>query len=235
MPPTKTPKRIPLPKAPPPDERGNPVNEVPISRRVLFAALLAVSGLCTAQDPATLCVPSRAVPFDTFMRGNFTVSVPLQVPVPLGYELADFGSEAMGYTYWMLPREMAKAKKSHELPVKTGYLYGKLSLDVGYDAARDIFPGVNTDSLPPGVFSNLRLFRATAGGHALLFFEITLNKPDRKVYALYVALNRENQVAYLTYVPPKNDKRLGDCHWMAFRESVNAVRVSSETQKPSRE
>lgn len=210
------------------------MNNASLASRLLIAVLLAVPCLSVAADPAPSCVAFRAVPFDTFMRNNFTVSVPVEIPVPLGYEPADFGSEMMGYSYWMLPKEMAKAKKSHNLPAKTGYLYGKLSLDVGYDAQRDIFPGVDPTALPPGAFSNLRLYRATVGGHALLFYEITIDKLDRKVYSLYVALNRGNQTAYLTYVPPNNDKRLGDCHWMAFRESVNAVRVASDTQKPFR-
>jgi hypothetical protein len=210
------------------------VSKALLACRLLAAVLLAVPGLSAAADPAASCVAFRAVPFDTFMRNTFTVSVPLSIPVPQGYEPANFGSEMMGYSYWMLPKEMAKARRSHNLPAKTGYLYGKLSLDVGYDSQRDFFPGVDPSALPPGAFSNLRLYRATVGGHALLFYEVTLDKLDRKVYSLYVALNRGDQAAYLTYVPPKNDRRLGDCHWTAFRESVNAVRVASDTQKPFR-
>jgi hypothetical protein len=209
------------------------VNGLSFARRVLLGALLAIPALASAADPTISCVPFRTVPFDAFTRGNFTVSVPLEVPVPLEYELADFGSEAMGYAYWMLPKEVAKARKSHDLPAKTGYLYGKLSLDVSYDADQDFFRGVDPKDLPAGLFSNFRMFRATVGGHALLFYEVTFDKLDRKVWALYVSLDG-NQAAYLTYVPPKNDKRLGDCHWTAFRESVNAVRVSNETQKPFR-
>lgn len=212
-------------------ESGTRVSLRSSGLRTLLLAALAFPLIAFA-GPEPYCVDTRLVPFDTFMRHTLVASVPIEVPVPRRYEVAGFGSEALGYAYWMLPKEMRQAEKTQNLPARTGYMYGKLSLEVGYDPATDKFLNVDMESAAPGAFSSVQMYRATARGHAMLFIEVTLAKMDRKIWMLYVALNRETQAAYLTYIPPKNDFRLGDCHWAAFRAAVNAVPVSVSTQEP---
>jgi hypothetical protein len=188
-------------------------------------ALLLPCGAAFTGEAETVCVKTTPVPFDEFMKGLLTMSVPLDVPVPKGYEPAPFGSEALAYSYWMLPKEASKARRSHDLPVRTGYMYGKLSLDVGYDARNDVFLGVEDAKEAFGAqgMSDLHLERAKAGNHAILFMDVVLTKVDRKIYSMYIALNVATNAAYLTYVPPKNDRALGDCYWKNFKAAVRAA------------
>jgi hypothetical protein len=186
--------------------------------------LLVPGATAGAGEAETVCVETRQVPFDEFMKGLLTMSIPLEVPVPKGYEPAPFGSEALAYSYWMLPKEVANARRSKDLPVRTGYMYGKLSLDVGYDARKDVFLGVEDarETFLAHGMSDLHLERAKVGRHALLFMDVVLTKVDRKIYSVYIALNAATNAAYLTYVPPKNDRALGDYYWKNFKAAVNA-------------
>jgi len=197
-----------------------------------LCSLLLCGAFAQAADKSSPCAPTKTVPFDKFMKGLLIGSVPLGVPVPKGYEPTRFGSESLGYSYWMLPKEASKAERSHKLPVQTGYMYGKLSLDVGYDAQRDLFLNVEDagEALLSSGIRDVHLERARIGNHALLFMDAVLADGKRKVSSVYVALNVATHVAYLTYVPPKWDRASGDCYWEKFKTAVKAASAPAGAQ-----
>ena len=45
------------------------------------------------------------------------------------------------YAYWMTSKDAKVLKKTEYLPQEDGYMYGKISMGVGYDQEKDFFIG----------------------------------------------------------------------------------------------
>lgn len=183
----------------------------------------ALFALCVGGAWASGCAETKPIAFDTFMHGALSVSVPLKVAVPSNYRHADIAEIDSTYSYWMAPDGAKRAKRSGDLPA-AGYLYGKVSMDVAYDAERDLF----VDGDGRDIRQQLAAEGAIAAdqmrirGHTLLFLEVVPEPNARKVYAVYLALNRATNAAYLAYRPPVGDAAAGECFWKAFKTTVMA-------------
>lgn len=172
---------------------------------------------------ASDCVETKPIAFDTFMHGTFSVSVPLKVAVPSNYRHADLAEIESTYSYWMAPDGAIRAKRSGDLPA-AGYLYGKVSMDVAYDAERDIFVDGDERDIRQQLANEgvIAVEQTRARGHTLLFLEVTPEPNARKVYAVYIALNRATNAVYLAYRPPVGDAAAGDCFWKVFKATLMA-------------
>ncbi|MDO8311590.1 MAG: hypothetical protein Q7T25_06595 [Sideroxyarcus sp.] len=117
---------------------------------------------------ADTCIPAKRVSFDDFMYQSLSVSIPLTLLVPAEYELAKLDAP-VSYSYWMTPDSAKATEQTHDLPKSTGYMYGKLSLSVGYDATSDSFPGMEN-------------FKADAEAQGLVVVSIGLPSGSAKCF-----------------------------------------------------
>jgi hypothetical protein len=183
-----------------------------------FLCFIAPVGAALAADA---CVPVRAMTFDAFFGDSLSVDVPLQLLVPEGYEHVEFEAAPM-YHYWMRPEAMDAARASGDLPFATGYLYGKISMDVAYDPATQRFS--DEDNLVAVLEEQgLEVVGHEAvvrNGHRLLFIESVMG--GKPVYSLYVGLNVATNAAYLSFMPAGRDRKAGDCFWAAFKQALLA-------------
>lgn len=183
---------------------------------------------CTAQSSrlytvkAEACVPTRPMLFDKFMDQSLSASIPLTVLVPSEFEHVEQNRAPITYSYWMTSEMGAVAKKTGIIPTPAGFMYGKVSSNVGYDANKDIFIGaedIEKQAREAG-FTNINVQRASSKGYALLFLEATDSRSDKNIYSVYVAMNVSTNVVFIAYRPPNNDRKIGDCFWAAFKDTL---------------
>ena len=177
-------------------------------------------GLLVSNANAAECLPSKRVPLDTFMNHSLSVSVPLDVLVPADYERAALDDIWQTYSYWMPPAMVAGARQAKNLPRATGYMYGKISLDAGYDPASGTFKGTQDmeSAMAAAGYSDIHSEREKTNDHAVLFFDAL--KDGRRLYSMYVALNVETNAVYVSYVAPSGDPATGECFWKDFKAAV---------------
>lgn len=190
-------------------------------RPIVLVSALFAQGIGDAW--ASDCVETKPIAFDTFMHGVLSVSVPLKVTVPSNYRHADLAEIESTYSYWMAPDGAKRAKRSGDLPA-AGYLYGKVSMDVAYDAERDLFVDGDGRDIRQQLAGEgaVAVEQARIRGHTLLFLEVAPEPNARKVYAVYLALNRGTNAVYLAYRPPIGDAAAGDCFWKVFKATMMA-------------
>ena len=163
---------------------------------------------------------SRPVPFDTFMNGSLSVSIPLTLLVPAGYRFTPADAPET-YSFWMTPDSAAAFRKAKDLPVLKGFMYGKVSLDVAYDSRTGVFVGAeDQEAAAAQAGMDVSFQKASSHGHALLFIEGTERKTQRKLYALYVALNVATNTVYIVYMPPKDEPSVAVCYCKAFKAKL---------------
>lgn len=75
-------------------------------------------------------VEMKTVSIDEFFAGQLQ-PLPLKLDIPKVYVHAKDLEVDESYTYWMLPQAIKPAADTGDLP-STGYVWGKISLDVGY-------------------------------------------------------------------------------------------------------
>src|SRR4051812_12938098 len=95
------------------------------------ALLLAFTFYAASAAPSGL-PDFKRVSFDEFFAGE-VVSIPLTLEIPAQYVRAKGLKVQPTYSYWMRPDEVASAAKTTNLPAKSGYIYGKLSLNEAFD------------------------------------------------------------------------------------------------------
>lgn len=187
----------------------------------MLAGVLFSANACAGE-----CIASHPIAFDTFMADAANVHADLILRVPDGFEHASLGEDADDHAYWMRPDAVRRARSSGDLPIASGYMYGKVSLDVGYDRGRNVFIGAEDlrATLEQEGFDVTAIRRADRNGHALLFVRASHRESRKPVYGLYVATGIDTTAVYLAWRPPGNDRRIGDCFWDAFEETVLASR-----------
>ncbi|MCX6852153.1 MAG: hypothetical protein NTY98_24960 [Verrucomicrobia bacterium] len=98
------------------------------------------TGILAMLDAASLNaadVEMKTVSIDEFFAGQLQ-PLPLKLDIPKEYVHAKGLDVGESYTYWMLPQAIKPAAETGDLPV-TGYVWGKISLDVGYLAEQKKF------------------------------------------------------------------------------------------------
>lgn len=194
-------------------------------RRLIRPVPLAIAGLLASGSAlADDCIASRPIAFDAFMPDRLPRPVALTLRVPGAYRHAAMGEDYEEYAHWMRPADARRARRSGDLPVANGFMYGKVSLDVGYDAERDVFIGaedIETELRKAG-YDGVRTEKIERNGHALLFVEAIERKENKPLYSLFVATGPGTTVVFIAWRPPDNDRRIGDCFWKAFRDTVSS-------------
>jgi len=173
---------------------------------------------------AESCVKTRDVSFDDFMDHSLSVSIPLTIPMPVAYQHAPIEGAPSTYSYWMLPGETDSVQKTGDMPVKTGYVYGKISTDVGYDQSSDTFSGSENmkQQLEGHGLHLISSERIKVNGYAIMLMQIMFKAKNMKIYSMYVGTNAGTSAVYVNFHPPANDIALGDCYWQALKSTLLA-------------
>ena len=104
----------------------------------LLIAGLGAGGSASAGDPIEL----KSVPLEVFTQKKPMGAIPLSIPVPVGYEFAKLKGMRWNDMSWMRPEDVEPTNSSGDLPLKNGLMLGKITSDVRYDKASDVFVGV---------------------------------------------------------------------------------------------
>jgi hypothetical protein len=173
-----------------------------------------------AGDP----VETRPVSVNEMMDNSLRVDIPVQIPIPVKYRLAQLKAANFGYTYWLRPEDVKAANAAQDLPVKHGWMYAKITTDVGYDQQRNLFIGLEEpESLQAAkrVMKEISMERRQVGNHQIVLLKATAIANNVRVYGMYVATNIDTNVVYIAYRPEKNSKEIGDFVWNKLRESLS--------------
>lgn len=187
---------------------------------ILFCWLLAAS-LSFADEP----VEFKTVTFDDFFAGQLE-PMPLTLKVPKHYEHAEGLEVDLGYTYWMRPDVVAAVKTNGDLPGETGYLWGKVSLDVGFLPDEKKFSHEDSfkAELEAAGHAVLAFRKRDTGGHAVCSTVVSMKQEDgtkRLVFMAYVAMNIESNCVMLSYNPPaRSSEEAARKTWDAIIDSI---------------
>ncbi len=181
--------------------------------------MLATAALHAAE------VEMKTVSIDDFFAGQLQ-PLPLHLDIPKDYVHAEGLDLEASYTYWMLPREIKPVAESGDLP-KTGYVWGKISLDVGWLADQKKFSQEDglKEQLAAAGHEFVSQKKRNAGGFAVLAFIANFKMEDgnrRTVYSAYIATNIETNCIYLSYSPPADfSAAQADKVWNSIIESIS--------------
>jgi len=190
-------------------------------RPPLIAFLLLAPFVCTANDTLKL----KTVELTIFMQGQLAKPIALPIPVPSDYESATIPDAPISYAYWMRPRDVEKTIRTGNLPSNNGYMYGKISLDVGYDKDSDLFIGFDDPKSIAQVrasFLSLTIERCHFKEHPVLLLKAAAPSSGNMVYAMYLATKIETNTIYLAIRPPQNSRYVGDQIFDALKGSLSA-------------
>ncbi len=181
-------------------------------------AMLATASLHAAD------VAMKTVSIDEFFAGQLQ-PLPLELDIPKDYVHAKDLEVDESYTYWMLPKEIKPAADTGDLP-QTGYVWGKISLDVGYLAEQKKFShedGLKAELAAAGHEIVARKKR-DVGGFAVISSIVNYkleNGSRRLVYSAYIATNIETNCIFLSYSPPSDfSKEQAAKVWDTIVESI---------------
>lgn len=165
----------------------------------------------------------KALTFAEF-AGNESLRLPLGVVIPERYERAQLPNVPEDYSYWM-PHDRVKAvAASGDLPVDTGYFYGKISRDVGYDAGKKLFVGFeDRDPAAAMKAAGIKDFtweRADLHGYPAIFCRLKTPGTKQVQHSVYIASLSESLVFYVSYTPPLGDPAGGEKTWSRFRSGL---------------
>ena len=197
-------------------------------KNLIFTLFAALSVLTVSVGNAS-DIAVKKVTLDEFMQGNVLGNIQVPVIVPTEFEPAKLSKANFGYSYWMIPGDVSASNTSGDLPEINGYMYGKLSPNVGYDSRRNIFIGVeDPESIAKAkkLMSDLTLERYKFGKHAVVLLSFSVK--EKKVYSMYVATNIDTNVVYIALRPPGNSHEIGDRIWNQLKESLEKPQSGGE-------
>jgi hypothetical protein len=195
----------------------------------MLASMLAffLAGCATtpvAHSPSdTHDISFKRVSLDEFMNNKLSVSIPITLSIPASYIHADIEAP-LTYSYWMPKDKVAKAKENQDLPADTGWIYGNISLSVGYDQTTCEFFGDDGHSLNQVLSaSGYRVLvgeRIVVNGHPVLFLYVEEKKTGKRFYTLYIAMMLETNNIFIAYRPPLDDAKTGAYVWSQLVKTI---------------
>lgn len=192
----------------------------------ILSAMLILAGLfmvaCDKTANKTNGNPNlKIVTVSEFMNNSLSKKIPVQFKIPEHYDYADVGSP-ITYSYWMPKNKIQLVKTTRNMPVDTGYMYGKVSLSIAYDKTTRKFIGVEKlkQHAQAGGFSNVKFTRVEVGGYPVLFIEMKQKKTGKQLYSLYLGMQLATNTLYITYRPPANKPAVGFYVWESFKKSM---------------
>lgn len=196
--------------------------------------LLAMTIGCGKPATAPLRAPKATSDFlpemkelslDDFLGGVSSVKIPIRISIPANYLPAKLPNGPALTSYWMTPEGAAQARRTDDLPLDSGWIYGEFSSGVAYDQQARSFTGLDWDSpaLAQGGFKVSGTSSGAANGYPVAFVEAYHAPTRRPVYMMYVATLNGTDVLVISYRPPHNSRAVGDVVWTALKRSVGAA------------
>jgi len=134
------------------------------------------------------------------------VSLPLNFNIPKQYVHAKGIEAPFTYSYWMRPEDVDRSRDTGSLPAKHGYLFGKLTLNVGYNQATKTFSleeKFKTEYEENG-FKVISYKKHHVGGYPV--FSSILKSPEGKIASMtYIATLIDTNTLLVNYLPENND------------------------------
>lgn len=177
-------------------------------KKWMIVSLLALTGCSTAPvlPPTAPNVPFKRLSIDAFYD-SAVVPLPLSIEIPAEYVHAPDLPVPLTYSYWMRPADVQQAAQG-SLPADNGYVYGKVSLDVAYDAARDSFGDEDLEAQLAAAGARLSgKKRHKVARYPTLVMQITASNGN-VVCAMYIATLVSTNVLYIAYRPAGNNAAL---------------------------
>ena len=194
---------------------------------VLIMACL-LSGPVLAKDAVAL----KSVKLNDFMVGDLVKVFPISLLVPESYEPVEF-DEDPGKYYWMRPKDVKKVIKSQKLPTRKGYMYGTISLNVGYDMNEDLFIGLEEPEVQYQYRNHFEIYtleRTAINGYPVALMSLREKGSDHNTYLMYIGLKIETNAVLIAYVPPKYSGEKGDFVWGAQMAHFSGEVSESDSQ-----
>jgi len=161
-------------------------------------------------------VELRPVPLLEFMQDDLIQSYPINILVPTAYMAFEFEADAPGKYFWMRPKDAKKTEEKNDLPIKKGFMYGKITMNVGYDINKDLFMGIEdaeTQKEMTAYFDELSVQRAEANGYPVLLVKMINKELKQPSYLMYIATKISTNAVVIAYIPPKYSVEKGDYVW----------------------
>lgn len=159
---------------------------------------------------------------DRFMQ-QIVAPSPLRVTIPVPMEYAPLLLDDGKSSYWMREADAAKATKQGQLPARAGYMVGKLSDEVRYDAAARHFVGIEDAAGGSALRARMRdlsLERLDHPTQPAILLSGREQDSGRWVFVLYLAMPEGSGVAQIEMHPKSNDRKVGDILWGSLRKSL---------------
>lgn len=170
-------------------------------RTTAFVAVLLATASLHAAD-----VEMKTVTIDEFFAGQLQ-PIPLKLKIPKNYVHAKDLEVDETYTYWMQPQEIKPAADSGDLPAKTGYVWGKISQDVGYLKEQKKFSQEDELKAKLAEAGNeiVAQKKRDVGGFAVISTTVGMKQekgPRRLIFTAYIATNIETNCIFISYSQP---------------------------------
>ena len=186
---------------------------------ILLSVVIAIQAYSAPQSPAS-AQTYKKLTLAEFFAGEIE-AIPLSIEIPSQYVHAEGLDVEATYSYWMRTEDVAAAVKTQDLPKKNGYIYGKVSLDMAYDADKGKFANEAKfeAEMKKAGFKFLELKRQKINGHPILSF-MAKDKKGHLVNAMYVATLVDTNVIYIAYQSPENDLKTAQSVWKHILASL---------------
>ncbi len=174
----------------------------------------------------------RELSFREFTGGSVAVELPLRFRVPDGFVAVRDGFQ----TWWMSEQDRAEHERDDSTTPGDGFFSVALTLNVGYDRARDVFfgggAGEGDETTMAAGFrqagvQDVSVERYDVNGIPVLFVEG--RQDDRRVAMCYVATLIDTNVVFLFYSHPTPYREIDGRRWEEMKSAIvssgEAVRV----------
>ena len=202
-----------------------------LKHSVIVAAALSLFllGCKAAPVPPVALTPGtepalKSISMDEFMNNGLSKSIPLQFDIPASYSHADMRAP-ITYSYWMPSHKVEQVKTTKNMPTDTGWMYGKITLSVGYDEKAGKFIGVDNleQQAKMGGFSSVKSEQRDVNGYPVLFLELTSKEEGKTVRSMYVGMKLETNTIYIAYRAPKDSPEEGEYVWSRVKSSLRGL------------
>ncbi|HET7229635.1 MAG TPA: hypothetical protein VFJ16_06505 [Longimicrobium sp.] len=165
----------------------------------------------------------RDLTFREFTSGSVAVELPLRFRVPDGWVPVRDGFQ----TWWMSERGRAEHDRDDSSTPRDGFFSVTLSLNVGYDAARDVFfgggEGEGDETTMAAGFTragveDMSVERYDVNGIPVLFVEG--RQGERRIAMCYIAIGIDTNVLFLFYSHPTPFREIDAQRWAEIKSRI---------------
>ena len=169
--------------------------------------------------------------FREFTGGSVVVDLPLRLRVPAGFVAVRDGFQ----TWWMSEEDRAEHERDASSTPRDGFFSVALTLNVGYDRARDVFfgggPGEGDETTMAAGFrqagvEDVAVERYDVNGVPVLFVEG--RQEERRIGMCYLATLIDTNAVFLFYSHPTPFREIDSLRW---EEMKRAILSSEEVRK----